>query len=608
MEKQEKITQLTRELLNLIIRFFKPYEIKDDMMTIPKNIKKLGLKVNSLNYLSTVLALLFAFMLKATNLMIQYRFILLGIIFFLLYRGQNIIREAFYLMKASNSRKFDLIFEDEIVYRASQIIGKTGNKVMQYDSANCFYKVMSNETMLNTLRNYLNNYWRMQVEHFFDICEMFSVIAMLVVAVITNNTIDKIILIPLITFFSLISFISSAYISLNSGSFYKKQRTIDNEQRTIVNDLLRVPNVVSRDLEMRIQRFQQSILHSNKNIADFYQKRNFSIWITTILETMSQYGIIAVYLFGIKWDSITLVTITEITAELIIIETALGYIGRIVNTINRHNEKIITLEKEEPDLYLILDVYHQESNRLSKPKEINQIDINPFSIRYIEESENDKPFTLLSNEKINLNKGEIGVLYGPSGSGKSTFMKLLTERIRVKKSTDVPSTSRCLFYDEKLSFGTMSIYDELFCCSDNPDIIKMQNILENLHLWFEIKANCFDVWQWMKEKKFEQALSNGQKQRLILAKILYWLDEDIDVLVLDECTSGLDDRSEDDSTADAEKILEYVVRYANQDRKRIIIIATHQNIDGFKDRLSDEFTFKDFQFIRNGDYNLISQI
>ena len=136
----------------------------------------------------------------------------------------------------------------------------------------------------------------------------------------------------------------------------------------------------------------------------------------------------------------------------------------------------------------------------------------------------------------------------------------------------------------------------------------MQNILENLHLWFEIKANCFDVWQWMKEKKFEQALSNGQKQRLILAKILYWLDEDIDVLVLDECTSGLDDRSEDDSAADAEKILEYVVRYANQDRKRIIIIATHQNIDGFKDRLSDEFTFKDFQFIRNGDYNLISQI
>ena len=64
----------------------------------------------------------------------------------------------------------------------------------------------------------------------------------------------------------------------------------------------------------------------------------------------------------------------------------------------------------------------------------------------------------------------------------------------------------------------------------------MQTILENLHLWCEIKSNCFDVWKWMKEKRFDQSLSNGQKQRLILAKMLYWLNDDIDVLVLDECT------------------------------------------------------------------------
>lgn len=68
----------------------------------------------------------------------------------------------------------------------------------------------------------------------------------------------------------------------------------------------------------------------------------------------------------------------------------------------------------------------------------------------------------------------------------------------------------------------------------------MQKILENLHLWSEIKANCFEVWKWMKQKQFEQSLSNGQKQRMILAKMLYWLDAKIDVLVLDECTSGLD--------------------------------------------------------------------
>ena len=135
----------------------------------------------------------------------------------------------------------------------------------------------------------------------------------------------------------------------------------------------------------------------------------------------------------------------------------------------------------------------------------------------------------------------------------------------------------------------------------------MQEILENLHLWSEIKANCFEVWKWMKQKQFEQSLSNGQKQRMILAKMLYWLDAKIDVLVLDECTSGLDDKSETDS-ADAERILEYIVRFANSDKKRIVIISTHQNIDGFKKNLENEYSFRNLKFAKEGEMNLVKEI
>lgn len=138
-------------------------------------------------------------------------------------------------------------------------------------------------------------------------------------------------------------------------------------------------------------------------------------------------------------------------------------------------------------------------------------------------------------------------------------------------------------------------------------LVKMQEILENLHLWSEIKANCFEVWKWMKQKQFDQSLSNGQKQRMILAKMLYWLDAKIDVLVLDECTSGLDDKSETDS-ADAERILEYIVRFANSDKKRIVIISTHQNIDGFKKNLENEYSFRNLKFAKEGKMNLVREI
>lgn len=606
MKKQERLKTLIREVINLIIKFFKPYGISDELLTIPRNVKRMGFKVGFINLGMTVIALIFAFMLKVTNLMIERRLILLGIILFMLYRGQQVVREAFHLFESSENKKFELIFEDEIVFRGSQIIGKTSNKVLKYDASNKLYKVMSNESVLNTIKNYLQNMWRQKIQHTFDVFEMISVIIMLTIAILTNTSIDQVVFIPLILLFVFISFFCSAYISLNREAYYKKHREYNNEQSLIINDLLRVPVIVKNDLDMRINKFQKTVIANNENVTKFHKKMNLSRLFVTIMEAFSQYGIIIFYLLGVEWNSITLATITEIAATLIIVETALAQISRIAETLNSHNERLTILEKEEADMSLILDVYHNESAKISTPKVVDSINISPFSIQYLEESENDKPFTLVSRKPIHICNGEVVILYGPSGSGKSTFMKMLTERIRLEKSTDIPSTSRFLFYDEKLKFGSLSIFEELFCCNETPNLAKMQNILEHLHLWCEIKSNCFDVWKWMKEKQFEQSLSNGQKQRLILAKMLYWLDENIDVVVLDECTSGLDDKVESDS-ADAERILEYIVRYANSDKRRIVIISTHQNIDGFKQNLSNEYTFRNLRFLKERECNLVRE-
>ena len=607
MKRQEKFKNLIREVINLIIKFFKPYGLSDEMLTIPRSVKRMGAKVGFMNLGMTVISLVFAFMLKATNMMIEYRLILIGIILFMLYRGQQVVREAFYLFESSESKKFELIFEDEILFRGSQIIGKTADKVMKYDTSNNLYNVMSNESMLNTIKNYLQNLWKQKIQHTFDIFEIISVIIMLIVSILTNTSISQIVFIPLILVFVFISFFSSAYISLNREAYYQKHREYNNEQSMIVNDLLRVPVIVRNDLDMRINKFQKTVIESNENVKNFHKKMNLSRLFVTTMEAFSQYGIIIFYLLGVEWSSINLATITEITATLLVVETALGQISRIAETLNNHNARLIILEKEEKDMSLILEVYHNESAKISTPKVVDNIRINPFSIQYLEESENDKPFTLISKKKLYISNGEVVILYGPSGSGKSTFMKMLTERIRLQKSTEIPSTSRFLFYDEKLKFGSLSIFEELFCCNKNPDLAKMQKILENLHLWNEIKSNCFDVWKWMKEKKFEQSLSNGQKQRLILAKMLYWLNKEIDVLVLDECTSGLDDKAETNS-ADAERILEYIVRYANSDKKRIVIISTHQNINGFKSKLANEYTFRNLQFTKEGECNLVKEI
>ena len=184
-------------------------------------------------------------------------------------------------------------------------------------------------------------------------------------------------------------------------------------------------------------------------------------------------------------------------------------------------------------------------------------------------------------------------------------MNMLTERIKLEKSTNIPTTSRFLMYDDKLKFGSLSIYEELFCDSENPDLEKMKDIFQNLHLWEEINANSKDVWQYLKEKKFEYSLSNGQKQRLILAKLLYFLDDNIDALILDECTSGLDD--DDSNNIDACDVLEYITKYSNKDKKRIIIISTHQDIDRFKENIKSKYKIRNFKFMKENENSYISE-
>jgi len=67
MKKQGKIKKIIREMINLIIKFLKPYRISDEILTIPKNIKRRGFKVGFMDLGITIVSSLFAFMLKATN-------------------------------------------------------------------------------------------------------------------------------------------------------------------------------------------------------------------------------------------------------------------------------------------------------------------------------------------------------------------------------------------------------------------------------------------------------------------------------------------------------------------------------------------------------------
>lgn len=596
-----RVVDFLKETKTVVIGFiFKPKIRKEKILQIPRNLMKISVLSGILGVGVSIVTMLVAFFLKGSYVLIEHKFILLGIILFMLYEGSDIIIATISLLSSSMRSEFDLIFQDEIVLAGSKIMTKVSGKVLKYDEEKNIYTNLSNENILNCIRNYLRNAWNVSIDYYFNIVDTLSIFVMLVAAVVTNTAVKQLLFIPMIISFGLVSLITSVYKTRSRRIYIRENRKFDNHQSEIANDLLRVEPIILRDLDMRISKFQKLVGLSNQNTRLYHKRiRWYNLMISSI-EVALKYIFIIVYICNVSWVDINIATIAEIIATLAIVETVLNQISQIGFKINMQSEILVDLKSEQEDMSLIMDVYNNKIENVNN--EINNLYIKPFSIKYKEVSENDIAFNLISNKEITIPKGSVNILYGPSGTGKSTFMKVLTQRIVLDKTSQLPSTNRFMFYDENLRFGSMNIYDELFCCEE-PNKEKMKEILIHLNLWNEIEANCKNVWQWMKEKKFDSSLSNGQKQRLILSKMLYWIDEDIDMIVLDEATSGLD---EEGIQLDAQKVLEYITKYVNKDKKRIVIIATHQNIDAYKKSISN--TIQEFYFEKKGDKSFINKV
>ncbi len=599
------IKKLLQKIATLVSTTFKPFGLKHKMVAVPDNLKKRGRNLAIVEFSITFLGLAFSFLLKATNIMIEMKFVILGIVFFMLYYGEQVLRSSLDLVIAAESKKYQFMFDNEIILRGSKILSEVTDKVHKKDEKTNMYSIMSNESVINVIKRYLSNLWELKINNIFNILGIISAILMLVFAVITNNAISQSIFIPVLIVFAITAFTTTVYLSISRKTYHEKFRESVDEEYEISNDLLRVTPIVKKDVPMRIDLLSKTIKANNSNFITFDKKMRISRLIMCIVETLATYGIILLYIFGVNWQNITVATIAEITANIVIVTAALRNITRITDSLDRFSERVTVITREECEMKLITETYDKVVARNNEDKPVSRISIPEFTISYIEESENDKPFTLKSEREIVISTGDVAILYGPSGSGKSTFMKLITERMTLNKSVDIPSTSRFLYYDEKLKFGSLSMYKELFCNDEQPNLAKMQDILVNLHLWQEITTNCVDVWQYLKEKKYNH-FSNGQKQRLIIAKMLYWLDENIDVLVLDECTSGLDDVISEVEGANAQEILEYITTYSNKDKRRIVVISTHQNIDDFISKIETEFNIQKLQFVRKGECNIVN--
>lgn len=577
--------QLTRkeffkEVRKLLKDFVRRDFIKDKILEQPKELKNNTRKINTAALIMNCIFALFSYLTLAGNYAISHGYIILGIALYMFFNARSIVNTIYKQWETNLQTALNFSQEDVLTLKGNKILSKVSWNVYQQEDNK--WQQSTNEEITSCIANYLLSYWDIENNYWYNVIQIFATFVMLIITIVTNTVIPQYLFIPLLLVSSLVALFCATIERIQHSNFSTENRKIGNKKKILKNDILRVVPIIPKDQDARLNRYNILCKNHYSQRKDLLVKGFLIDIISTTIHITSSSILILIYVFSSQ--TIDLSTIAGMTATLAVFNAAVNSVESILRIIIERSKSWDVLEKEIPLMENILHVYNLEKEE--KPEPISSLKISPFESCYTETSENDKSFKLILSQDLSFEKGDCISLTGASGSGKSTFLKVTTKRIRFKEITQskiVPVNY--VYYDETIDFGSMPLLDELFCLDGKTrieptpeELAKMEYILKEMKLHQEISEQCKNFWTWLKENTARN-LSKGQKQRLIVSKILFWLNPDIDIVALDECTSGLDAETDDDENADALKILQFIINYCNLDKKRIIFLATHQNID-----------------------------
>ena len=181
---------------------------------------------------------------------------------------------------------------------------------------------------------------------------------------------------------------------------------------------------------------------------------------------------------------------------------------------------------------------------------------------------------VLKDISLNIRSHQVIGLVGENGCGKTVLMKIIIGLMKASKGQ--------VIYNDKLLKKDMDYLPSVGFIIENPSFFNELNGYENLKLLADIRKKISDkeILAWLEKVGLKDInykvddYSLGMKQRLALAQALM---EDEEVLILDEPTNSLDEKSVE---------LFHQLIKEEKDKGKIIIISSHNKYD--IEKLSDE--------------------
>lgn len=373
---------------------------------------------------------------------------------------------------------------------------------------------------------------------------------------LTTNLVVAIILISFLFIkFTSIALISSLLIIILASIEYKylKNKSI-NQQKNYTNSVNNVNDIKLKTVELtkeiRLNSKENIFIENFKNVYNSLLKLNKERYFNSVLHIyFTEISIMLIFILVLIMLFIT----TNFNNALIIssISTICVVILRLTPLINRCQSALYIINSNEKVVEEFLDFYNKFGYKLAYTKEKLPFKkaIEFKNVDFIYENKNG-----IKNINLKINKGDFIALVGKSGSYKTTISNVLTGLYPINKGGILIDGVLLNKNNTKAWQNNIShvfqdcnlIFDKLDKADFDIEILKKLDLnLDNI--------------------KNINELSQGQKQRLAL---LYAINNDKELLILDEITSNLDIISE-------EKINDFLV-YLNAKKSKTIIAITHR--------------------------------
>lgn len=390
-----------------------------------------------------------------------------------------------------------------------------------------------------------------------------------------------------------ICFLIIIYISIRQvqrrKEYFSKERQRINKLNVHKEDVLNIIPINLKHSNFLINNFVSSkkvstIEQRKLNIKETIESslKNFIMGATTTILV-----IVALY----NYESIDATIFATVIALAVMYSSLVRTLSEEIQEVQRVINSYTEYESYIPIIQNIADVYlEQKRNKVKTDiNEINEIHLFDFCFEY--KNDDEKRHKIYTAD-LKLTKGKINLFYGKSGSGKSTFFKILTgcitnpnKNICINNNLYVNFIENSVLYDPKSQLGKNSILEEITFSNDVNivDKNKLLEILKGLELYEDFKSKNEDVIGFLSNSR-KDVFSDGQLRRLILARMLYNIEDTNNVLVFDEPTEHLDYYT-------GKKVIEFISWYCNKQKERLLIISSHQ-LDIVDKYCENRFEFK----------------